>query len=120
MILMKIFENLYILMKKFRTYVYVSACFLLKADAFLSDLGNLALFVRERWKTKFFPCLAAVSWIHFLATICLDNENCNALLCCRFIYSFLVIGVTLCVVTCSGHIAAETANGCCLCFVSFK
>nr|XP_027065118.1 tetraspanin-19-like isoform X1 [Coffea arabica] len=33
-----------------------------------------------------------------------------------FIYSFLLIGVTLCVVTCSGHIAAETANGCCLCF----
>ncbi|KAL3509401.1 hypothetical protein ACH5RR_028802 [Cinchona calisaya] len=33
-----------------------------------------------------------------------------------FIYSFLGIGVTLCFVTCSGHIAAETANGCCLCF----
>lgn len=33
-----------------------------------------------------------------------------------FIYSFLCIGVVLCVITCSGHIAAETANGCCLCF----
>ncbi|KAL2457939.1 Protein STABILIZED1 [Forsythia ovata] len=33
----------------------------------------------------------------------------------RFIYTILGIGVTLCVITCSGHIAAETANGCCLC-----
>ncbi|CAK9177600.1 unnamed protein product [Ilex paraguariensis] len=33
-----------------------------------------------------------------------------------FIYTFLGLGVTLCVITCSGHIAAETANGCCLFF----
>ncbi|CAA3009918.1 tetraspanin-19 [Olea europaea subsp. europaea] len=32
-----------------------------------------------------------------------------------FIYTILGIGVTLCVITCSGHIAGETANGCCLC-----
>ncbi|GLT29722.1 hypothetical protein SLA2020_045680 [Shorea laevis] len=32
-----------------------------------------------------------------------------------FIYAFLGVGVVLCVITCSGHIAAETANGCCLC-----
>ncbi|XP_010241966.1 PREDICTED: tetraspanin-19 isoform X2 [Nelumbo nucifera] len=32
-----------------------------------------------------------------------------------FIYAFLGIGITLCVLTCSGHIAAETANGHCLC-----
>ncbi|XP_009591228.1 tetraspanin-19-like [Nicotiana tabacum] len=31
-----------------------------------------------------------------------------------FIYSTLGLGITLCVVTCSGHIAAETASGCCL------
>ncbi|KAA8525037.1 hypothetical protein F0562_011469 [Nyssa sinensis] len=31
-----------------------------------------------------------------------------------FIYTFLGLGVMLCVITCSGHIAAETANGCCL------
>ncbi|KAJ0963973.1 hypothetical protein J5N97_029095 [Dioscorea zingiberensis] len=31
-----------------------------------------------------------------------------------FIYTFLGIGVSLCVITCSGHIAAETANGHCL------
>ncbi|KAM3697399.1 hypothetical protein ACJW31_06G109100 [Castanea mollissima] len=31
-----------------------------------------------------------------------------------FIYTFLGLGVTLCVITCTGHIAAETANGCCL------
>lgn len=31
-----------------------------------------------------------------------------------FIYTFLGLGVTFCVITCSGHVAAETANGCCL------
>lgn len=31
-----------------------------------------------------------------------------------FIYAFLGLGVTLCVITCLGHVAAETANGCCL------
>ncbi|ONI17378.1 hypothetical protein PRUPE_3G155500 [Prunus persica] len=31
-----------------------------------------------------------------------------------FIYSILGLGITLCVITCSGHIAADTANGCCL------
>lgn len=31
-----------------------------------------------------------------------------------FIYTILGIGITLCLITCSGHIAAETANGCCL------
>ncbi|KAJ6975870.1 hypothetical protein NC653_031637 [Populus alba x Populus x berolinensis] len=31
-----------------------------------------------------------------------------------FIYTFLGLGVTLSVITCFGHIAAETANGCCL------
>ncbi|XP_021717378.1 tetraspanin-19 isoform X2 [Chenopodium quinoa] len=31
-----------------------------------------------------------------------------------FIYTFLGLGVTFCVITCSGHIAAETLNGCCL------
>jgi hypothetical protein len=37
----------------------------------------------------------------------------------RFIYAFLGLGVTFCVITCSGHVAAETANGCCLYLVSF-
>ncbi|CAL1406601.1 unnamed protein product [Linum trigynum] len=31
-----------------------------------------------------------------------------------FIYSFLGLGATLCVITCLGHVSAETANGCCL------
>lgn len=31
-----------------------------------------------------------------------------------FMYAFLGLGITLCVITCTGHIAAETANGCCL------
>ncbi|KAB1210002.1 Tetraspanin-19 [Morella rubra] len=31
-----------------------------------------------------------------------------------FIYTFLGLGIALCVITGTGHIAAETANGCCL------
>ncbi|CAK9314774.1 unnamed protein product [Citrullus colocynthis] len=31
-----------------------------------------------------------------------------------FMYSFLGQGILLCVIACLGHIAAETANGCCL------
>ena len=31
-----------------------------------------------------------------------------------FMYTFLGLGVCLCFITCSGHIAAETANGHCL------
>lgn len=31
-----------------------------------------------------------------------------------FIYTFLGLGITLCVITCSGHVAAATINGCCL------
>ncbi|KAF7805922.1 tetraspanin-19 isoform X1 [Senna tora] len=31
-----------------------------------------------------------------------------------FIYAFLGLGVIFCLITCWGHIAAETANGCCL------
>ncbi|XP_057488284.1 tetraspanin-19-like [Actinidia eriantha] len=37
-----------------------------------------------------------------------------------FMYTFLGLGVTLCVITCLGHIAAETASGCCLyCYMVF-
>lgn len=32
-----------------------------------------------------------------------------------FIYTFLGIGIIVSVVSCFGHIAAETTNGCCLC-----
>jgi len=31
-----------------------------------------------------------------------------------FMYTFLGLGISLCVITCTGHVAAETANGCCL------
>ncbi|KAL4390295.1 hypothetical protein AHAS_Ahas03G0130800 [Arachis hypogaea] len=31
-----------------------------------------------------------------------------------FIYTFLFLGVVFCMITCTGHVAAETANGCCL------
>ncbi|XP_062107341.1 tetraspanin-19 isoform X2 [Humulus lupulus] len=31
-----------------------------------------------------------------------------------FIYTSLGLGIALCVITCSGHVAAETTNGCCL------
>lgn len=37
-----------------------------------------------------------------------------------FIYTFLGLGVSLCLITCSGHVAAETANGRCLsCYMVF-
>ncbi|CAL9205124.1 unnamed protein product [Musa hybrid cultivar] len=37
-----------------------------------------------------------------------------------FIYAFLGLGIYLCLITCSGHIAAETANGQCLsCYMAF-
>ncbi|MBA0695390.1 hypothetical protein Goari_002017 [Gossypium aridum] len=36
-----------------------------------------------------------------------------------FIYTFLGTGITLCLLTCLGHIAADTANGFCLFCVSF-
>lgn len=37
-----------------------------------------------------------------------------------FIYTFFGLGVTFCLITCSGHIAAETSNGCCLsCYMVF-
>ncbi|CAI9297382.1 unnamed protein product [Lactuca saligna] len=35
-----------------------------------------------------------------------------------FIYAFMGLGVTLCCISCTGHIAAEAINGCCLCFYS--
>ncbi|KAK1388898.1 Tetraspanin-19 [Heracleum sosnowskyi] len=31
-----------------------------------------------------------------------------------FIYTFFALGASLCLITCFGHIAAETVNGCCL------
>ncbi|XP_020676530.1 tetraspanin-19-like [Dendrobium catenatum] len=37
-----------------------------------------------------------------------------------FIFTFLGLGIFLCVITCSGHIAAETINGHCLSCVSFS
>uniref|UniRef100_A0A0E0KWW4 Tetraspanin family protein n=1 Tax=Oryza punctata TaxID=4537 RepID=A0A0E0KWW4_ORYPU len=37
-----------------------------------------------------------------------------------FIYTFIGLGVFMCLLTCSGHIAAETANSHCLSCVSFK
>ncbi|XP_052211055.1 tetraspanin-18-like [Diospyros lotus] len=33
-----------------------------------------------------------------------------------FIYAFMGLGIVLCCVTCTGYIAAEAINGCCLCF----
>ncbi|XP_039128403.1 tetraspanin-19 [Dioscorea cayenensis subsp. rotundata] len=37
-----------------------------------------------------------------------------------FIYTFFGLGISLCLITCSGHIAAETANGHCLsCYMVF-
>ncbi|KAL6565456.1 hypothetical protein OROHE_004511 [Orobanche hederae] len=38
------------------------------------------------------------------------EESAGAPIPCGFIYAILGIGATLSVITCSGHIAAETAN----------
>ncbi|ESQ50391.1 hypothetical protein EUTSA_v10002082mg [Eutrema salsugineum] len=35
-----------------------------------------------------------------------------------FIYSFMAVGILVCIVTIIGFIAAEAINGCCLCFYS--
>eukprot|EP01018_Ginkgo_biloba_P020836 Gb_12923 [translate_table: standard] len=35
-----------------------------------------------------------------------------------FIYTFLGLGIIVCLITCFGHIAAEITNGCCLCCYS--
>ena len=39
---------------------------------------------------------------------------------CRFIYTLLSLGIIMCLLTCSGHIAAETANSPCLSCVSLE
>lgn len=49
----------------------------------------------------------------------IDSLNNWWVFICRFIYTILGFGITLCVVTCCGHIAAETANGFYLYMVSF-
>lgn len=46
----------------------------------------------------------------------LDQVNSHHLPAPWFIYAFMAVGILLCLVTCIGHIAAETINGCCLCF----
>ncbi|XP_071721567.1 tetraspanin-18-like [Rutidosis leptorrhynchoides] len=33
-----------------------------------------------------------------------------------FIFAFMGLGIVLCCISCTGHIAAEAINGCCLCF----
>ncbi|MFS7944682.1 hypothetical protein Hanom_Chr06g00515091 [Helianthus anomalus] len=45
-----------------------------------------------------------------------DRKSVKRMLCCRFIYAFMGLGVVLCCISCIGHIAAEAIHGCCLCF----
>ena len=74
----------------------------------------LALKIMSRWFWFWGYFVYAFVWIPF------EPRNVLFLyLNCRFIYTFLGLGVALCVITCSGHVAAETANGCCLYLVSF-
>lgn len=51
-----------------------------------------------------------IVWFHYSS----DSLDHWLFCFCRFIYTFLGLGISLCVITCFGHIAAETANGCCL------
>lgn len=79
-----------------------------------------------------------VSWVmlyHFLCKVSFDKGKFMSItrealtrsfsyvrfgLKCRFIYTFLGLGAIVCLFTCFGHAAAETANGCCLYLVSFS
>lgn len=70
-----------------------------------------SLWYFDYFKKKKLFLIAAFIRLTFKDTVSFMN--------CRFMYAFLGLGITLCVITCTGHVAAETANGCCLYLVSF-
>ncbi|XP_047970801.1 tetraspanin-19-like [Salvia hispanica] len=71
---------------------------LLKLFNSLLGMAGIALIIYSLWMFRV--------WLH-------TDESMNFPVP-WFIYTILGLGVSLCVITCSGHIAAETANGCCL------
>nr|XP_043622224.1 tetraspanin-18 [Erigeron canadensis] len=75
-----------------------------------------SVYILHHWNNHLFPDSSVVSdqlIIHHLSftdgTISGNNSP-------WFIYAFMGLGVTLCCVSCTGHIAAESINGCCLSF----
>lgn len=58
--------------------------------------------------------IAMVVYSIWMLRVWLRNEESFQAPIPWFIYTTLGLGVSLCVITCSGHIAGETANGCCL------
>ncbi|XP_077241750.1 tetraspanin-19-like isoform X2 [Tasmannia lanceolata] len=64
--------------------------------------------------------IAMIMYSSWMLRVWLKNLGDSDLQAPWFIYTFLGLGITLCVITCSGHIAAETANGHCLsCYMVF-
>ncbi|KAJ4831657.1 hypothetical protein Tsubulata_041532 [Turnera subulata] len=53
-------------------------------------------------------------WQREMGHLPFDDDSDDGFLGPWFIYTFLGLGITLCLITCLGHAAAETANGCCL------
>ncbi|KAG6423515.1 hypothetical protein SASPL_113913 [Salvia splendens] len=63
--------------------------------------------------------IAMIIYSLWMFRVWLRTDESNDVPVPWFIYAILGLGASLCVITCSGHIAAETANGCCLYIVSF-
>ncbi|XP_042061063.1 tetraspanin-19-like [Salvia splendens] len=58
--------------------------------------------------------IAMIIYSLWMFRVWLRTDESNDVPVPWFIYAILGLGASLCVITCSGHIAAETANGCCL------
>lgn len=97
-------------------------CWHLKVICFLC-LNTMFFFGGEGCSHHSVFPVCMLPFVNYWLLICMDRvwTNCSFFpSAIRFIYTFLGLGVTFCVITCSGHVAAETANGCCLYLVSFS
>nr|XP_043639778.1 tetraspanin-19 [Erigeron canadensis] len=69
----------------------------------LFGMCGIAMIVYAAWMIKIWP---------------VSNPHCHS--ASWFMYTILGFGALVCAITCFGHIAAETANGCCLyCYLVF-
>lgn len=63
--------------------------------------------------------MQALSSFHFLSIAMLQCSFLNSInVAYRFIYAFLGVGIVTLLITCTGHIAAETSHNFCLSCVS--
>ncbi|MQL73568.1 hypothetical protein Taro_005906 [Colocasia esculenta] len=86
--------------------------FLLKVLNFLQAFVGVAIIVYSVWMLNHWSR-------HDLGLRAVSGVGAGELPDPWFVYSFMGVGVLVCLVTFSGHVAAEAVNGCCLCFVSF-